>query len=316
MRTRDIVLAIKNGDRVVYAANNGVEYNATALDIPHFGFNQALRAPGLFLNLAYFDEAGTVVKISAAPLLGSQADDEHLGEGAYESAKRDVRYHGSTGEDKEALVAEHFDKLKANPRTIGWRTGSVGDSQTGSADEAFNSAILWRGYAAAIENALIFMGFEAPRVASDKTRTTPPDPASLKQIGLGLGSHPPAQSNVPAAPSELERSYEETQPDLDAANAKSKLEAMAAEGNGGAAVTLDAMQKSSGIDGDAGNWTEAGQDTTGWPVEKGSETDVTLPSAADLDAVTAEQDTANATSTAESPADDSATQNDSAQPAA
>lgn len=276
MRTRDIVLAIKNGDRVVYAANNGVEYNATALDIPHFGYNQALRAPGLFLNLAYFDEAGAVVKISAAPLLGSQADDEHLGEGAYESAKRDVRYHGSTGEDKEALIQEHFDKLKANPRTIGWRPGSVESNEVATLQPGIGGA-----------------------------------PSTV-----GFVSHPPAQSNVPAAPSELERSYEETQPDLDAASAQSKLEAMAAEGNGGAAVTLDAMQKSSGIDGDAGNWTEAGQDATGWPVEKGSETDVTLPSAADLDAVAAEQDTANATSTAESPADDSATQNDSAQPAA
>lgn len=313
MRTRDIILAIKNGDRVVYAANNGVEYNATALDIPHFGFNQALRAPGLFLNLAYFDELGTVVKISAAPLLGSQADDEHLGEGAYESAKRDVRYHGSTGEDKEALIQEHFDKLKANPRTIGWRLGSVTEDQTGDVDTAFTSAIQWREYAATLESRIMAEDENFIPVAADKGRTTPPGapPYSLQP---GLRAVPYA--SMPAVPSELERSYEETQPDLDAATAKSKLEAMAAEGNGGAAVTLDAMQKSSGIDGDAGNWTQAGQDATGWPVEKGSETDVTLPSAADLDAVAAEQDTANATSTAEPTAEDSAPQNDSAQLAA
>jgi hypothetical protein len=35
--------------------------------------------------------------------------------------------------------------------------------------------------------------------------------------------------------------------------------------------------KSSGIDGDAGNWTQAGQLADGWPVAKGSEGDTTAP---------------------------------------
>ena len=36
-------------------------------------------------------------------------------------------------------------------------------------------------------------------------------------------------------------------------------------------------RKSSGIDGDAGDWTQAGQDASGFPVPKGSPEDVTPP---------------------------------------
>lgn len=40
-----------------------------------------------------------------------------------------------------------------------------------------------------------------------------------------------------------------------------------------------AYRKSSGRDGDAGDWTEAGQDASGFPVPKGSAEDVTKPAA-------------------------------------
>jgi hypothetical protein len=39
----------------------------------------------------------------------------------------------------------------------------------------------------------------------------------------------------------------------------------------------EAYRKSSGIDGNAGDWTESGQDATGFPVPKGSAEDVTAP---------------------------------------
>jgi hypothetical protein len=298
MSTRDIVLAVKKGDRVVYVANDGVEYNAVALDIAHFGYNQAVRASGAFLNLAYFDALGSPVKISAAPLLGSEADDEHFGMAAYDAAKRDVRYHGSTGEDKEALVHEHFDRLKATPRTIGWRVGSVGEPVSVSKSDIPEDEIPVTGSFAGIPLAL------TTRVPSGVVVM---HPSTFSEAV----AHNVAQFSTPAVPSELERSYEATQPDVDEANAKSKLETLAAEGNGGAQLTLDALAKSSGVDGDAGDWTQAGQDATGFPVERGSDADITKPSAADLDAVAAEQDTAIATS-AEPTADDPAAQNDSA----
>lgn len=225
MSTRDIVLAVKKGDRVVYVANDGVEYNAVALDIAHFGFNQAIRAHGAFLNLAYFDALGNPVKVSAAALLGSEVDEEHVGMSAYEAAKRDVRYHGSSADDKEELVHEHAERINANPRTIGWRPGSVEDKVYVPANPARFDDVL------AAQEAFMQQKTLVPSVP------------------------------IPAAPSELERSYEATQPDLDAANAQSKLEAMAAEGNGGAQVTVEV-----------------------------------LPSAADLDAVAAEHEAARQTS--------------------
>ena len=40
--------------------------------------------------------------------------------------------------------------------------------------------------------------------------------------------------------------------------------------------------KSSGIDGDAGDWTAAGQDKDGFPVAKGSPEDVTHPEVQDV----------------------------------
>lgn len=65
----------------------------------------------------------------------------------------------------------------------------------------------------------------------------------------------------------------------------------------------DALQKSSGIDGDAGDWTTAGRDAEGYPVPKGSTEDVTLPSSVtgerpaqsqeELDAIAAENEAAN-----------------------
>lgn len=69
-------------------------------------------------------------------------------------------------------------------------------------------------------------------------------------------------------------------------------------GFGAAAAIALGLTKSSGIDGDAGDWTQAGMDATGFPVVKGSAEDVTavekveqpvLPSADDLDVVAAEQ---------------------------
>lgn len=307
MSTRDIVLGIKKGDRVVYVANNGVEYNAVALDIAHFGYNQAVRASGAFLNLAYFDELGTPVKISAATLLGSEADDEHFGAAAYDAAKRDVRYHGSTGEDKEALVTEHFDRLKATPRTIGWRAGSVEDK--------------------------VYV---------------PADPASFDSVNAAAALYTQKHGTfapIPAAPSELELSYEETQPDLDEASAKSKLEAMAAEGNGGAAVTLDAHPSSEDLDAVAEDPSLAPNIETREYADGSSATGVAplpelspaeqeaLTSAADPNAVAAEpatvdqfdaEDAAREDSRAESlddspaepTADDPAAQNDSASSAA
>jgi hypothetical protein len=234
MSTKETVATVKQGDRVVYAIG-GMEYNAVALGTAHFGYNPAIRMHSAFLNLVYLNEQGTPVKIFGAPLLGSEADDEHLDTVAHESAKRDPRFQGSVPDDKDDIYDEHRERIVSNPRTIGWRTGYADDS-------------------------LI----------------------------------PVAKSVQPApAESELLRSYEtkplqvtsgSTAADQDLAEAaqKSQLEIAVASGSNLAVVTLEAhpeitdpLLKSSGIDGDAGDWTQSGMDADGFPVAKGSVTDVT-----------------------------------------
>jgi hypothetical protein len=161
MSTADAVAGIGRGSRVVYVANDGVERNAIATDTPHYGYNGAVRLHSAFLNLVYLNDEGDTVVVAAAPLLGVAADDEHLAASAKDAVRKDVRTPGSGFEDKEALFEEHFTRLKANPRTIGWRPGSVGDgtpncaltpaacSSDGSGSERWPSAEAWTDTAGA-----------------------------------------------------------------------------------------------------------------------------------------------------------------------
>lgn len=192
MNTALAVGSIKLGSRVLYVANDGVEHNAVALDIPHIGFNQALKLHSAFLSLIYINDLAEVVKINGAPLLGAAADGDHLKSAAVSAAKNDSRWFDPSV-DNEDLTDEHLERIASNPRTIGWRP--------------------------------------------DQTLT----------------------------------------------------------------LTADPMQKSSGIDGDAGDWTQTAgagltDDTTPVPDLSPSEQEAAgLPSAADLDAVAEEQSIAEAT---------------------
>lgn len=234
MSTKETVAAIKQGDRVVYAIG-GMEYNAVALGTAHFGYNPAIRMHSAFLNLVYLNEQGTPVRIFGAPLLGSEADDEHIDTVAYESAKRDSRFQGSSSDDMDDIYDEHRERIVSNPRTIGWRTGYADDSLIPVA------------------------------------KSVQPSPAESELL-----------RSYETKPLQVTSGSTDADQDLAEATQKSQLEIAAAEGSNLAAVTLEAhpeitdpLLKSSGIDGDAGDWTQAGMDETGFPVSKGSDTDVT-----------------------------------------
>lgn len=251
MNTALAVGSIKLGSRVLYVANDGVEHNAVALDIPHIGFNQALKLHSAFLSLIYVNDLAEVVKINGAPLLGAAADGDHLKSAAVSAAKNDSRWF-DPNVDNENLTDEHLQRIASNPRTIGWR----------------------------------------------------PDGAmTLEEIPEGWG--------VMEQPSPVGQHAGDLR-ELRFAN----------DGSGRLFVKLATdcpMQKSSGIDGDAGDWTQtagAGLTDDTSPVyetktyaDESTATGVAplpdlspseqeaagLPSAADLDAVAEEQSIAEAT---------------------
>lgn len=217
MSTKDVVNQIKQGDRVVYAIGD-VEYNAVALGTAHVGYNPAMRLHSAFLSLVYLNEQGTAIKVFGAPILGSEVDDEHLVEAAADARKRDPRNAGASFEYQVELSSEHFDRLKANPRTIGWRTGSADDDKRPEAKQ------------------------EQPAPDESSVLVCP----TIAELETLLNSNIPVYLNP------------------DGTVTTSSAHAVA-----------ESMLKSSGIDGDAGDWTQAGMDETGFPVPKGSETDVT-----------------------------------------
>lgn len=203
MSTKDVVNQIKQGDRVVYAIGD-VEYNAVALGTAHVGYNPAMRLHSAFLNLIYLNEQGTPVKIFGAALLGTEADDEHLLDSANDATRKDPRF--TPGFDamnnNGEIVDEHFGRMKSNPRTIGWRTGSADDDK---------------------------------RPEAKQEQPSPDESASVLAFGI-----------------------EHTKAIIETGLALAAI-----------------LTKSSGIDGDAGDWTQAGMDADGFPVAKGSVTDVT-----------------------------------------
>lgn len=228
MSTQDMVSSIAKGSRVVYAVGEK-EYNAIALDIVHPGYSQALRLHSAFLNLIYLGDEGEPVKVFAAPLLGTEADDAHLSESADAAARKDVRFGEGDSDSREAIYDEHLERLTSNPRTIGWRPGSVGDQSMigiGEAGELTEAGKRWN------------------------------------------------ELHAQAAAEAVKQFYREYP-------------------EGAEGFPSDPMPKSSGIDGDAGDWTQAGMDKDGFPMKKGSAGDVSggalgsIPTQAEADAVAA-----------------------------
>lgn len=110
---------VKQGDRVIYRAA-GTEYDAVALSAPSFGHHLGLRCVSHFLNLRYLDELGTAVMIMGAVLLTSAADDATIAEYARANVEASgaAKFAAAGG---ESLFAEERERLRAQPRTTGWR---------------------------------------------------------------------------------------------------------------------------------------------------------------------------------------------------
>lgn len=110
---------VKQGDHVIYRAA-GTEYDAVALSAPSFGHHTGLRSVGHFLNLRYLDERGAAVMIMGAGLLTSAADAATIAE----YARANVEASGAAkfaADGGESLLAEERERLRAQPRTTGWR---------------------------------------------------------------------------------------------------------------------------------------------------------------------------------------------------
>lgn len=216
MSTASAISTIQQGSRVVYSVGSK-EYNAISAGTPSVGYNQGLKLFSAYLNLAYMNEAGELVKISAAPLLSVAVDDIFLDEAALAAAKKDASWFDG-GVDNDELIASYKQRLIDNPRTIGWRPGNVDDAPTN--DPMLKSS-----------------GIDGD--AGDWTQTEGAGLTDNTSLGYRL--------SIPAAGDELERSYEETQPELEEASAASKLEAMAADGNELAQVTAEAHVENSEV---------------------------------------------------------------------
>lgn len=122
---------VKQGDRVVYVVGD-VEYNAVALGGASFGVHPGLAAANFHLNLVYLDGQGVAVKVIGAPLLTAAASDEEFEQIVTAEARMKPELVGAdfdtSAKDAEAAnKAAHAERIRRNPREIGWRPVADGE---------------------------------------------------------------------------------------------------------------------------------------------------------------------------------------------
>ena len=114
---------VKTGMRVQYCDGQR-EFEAVTTGPARLGFHPGRRRSNYYIDLAYVSDAGELVKVAAAPLLGGVASEEEeakIGAMEFSAASRTSRRGDLAGLGGKLTPSDLANELLGRPETIGWR---------------------------------------------------------------------------------------------------------------------------------------------------------------------------------------------------